>query len=78
MKVLCRVGYLLNDECYITFFIIPLPAAMAGEELNDYVKGLLAQHFADLNVDMNLLEVTRKYHYKLNSFEILTGSIVEL
>lgn len=78
MKVLCRVGYNLNDECYSAFFTIPLPASMAGEELKDYVKGLLQQHFADLNVDMNLFEDSRKYHYELNAFEILTGSIVEL
>lgn len=78
MKVLCRVGYNLNDECYNAFFTISLPADMAGEELRDFVRTVLSQHFADLNVNMNLFQESRNYHYVLDSFEILTGSIVEL
>lgn len=78
MKVLCRVGYNLNDERYSGFFTIPVPCIMQDVELKDFVRGKLSEHFSELNVDMNLFEDSNKYHYELEEFEVLSGSVVEL
>lgn len=78
MKILCHVGYKLNNESYSGYFIIPLSCPMKGVVLNDYVHSFLSDHFSELNIDMNLFDDSTRYHYELEWFCILSEDIVEL